>query len=98
MFDDTTPETDESGFVRAKYNPDGTESLSVTIAEAVARSKGAPIDDLGVRLFETLDPDAIDRLFAPTDTATPEAEIRFVAAGRTVVVRNTGDVFVRPLD
>ena len=66
MFDDTRPETKDSGLVTATFDPNGAESLSVTITEAVACANGVASDELEVRLFDAIDPDALDCLFAPT--------------------------------
>jgi len=98
MYDNTTPETDDGGFVTATYDPDGAESLSVTVTEAVACAEGIASDELETRLFDAIDPDALERLFRPTDCTTHEAEVRFLVDGNSVVVRNTGDVFVRPVE
>jgi|AntRauTorcE11898_2_1112593.scaffolds.fasta_scaffold57694_2 hypothetical protein len=98
MFDDTKPESDNSGLVQARHDFAGTESLSVTIMEAVASAQGTDTENLEQRLFDVVDPDALDRLFRPTDATTYEAEVRFVIAENAVVIRNTGDVFVRPLN
>ena len=98
MFDDTRPETDDGGLVTATFDPNGAESLSVTITEAVACANGVASDELDVRLFDAIDPDALERLFGPTDRSESEAEVRFHIDGNAVVVRNTGDVFVRPVE
>lgn len=98
MFDDTRPGTESGGIVRTRYDPDGPESLAVTVTEAVARAEGVSADRLDARLFDAVDPDALDRLFGPTDADTAEAEVRFSLVDNTVVVRNTGEVFVRAVD
>lgn len=98
MYDDTKPESNNSGLVRASYDPEETESLSVTIVEAVAKAKGISAENLDDRLFDVVDPDALDRLFRPTDAMTNEAEVRFIIDNHAVVIQNTGDVFVRPLE
>jgi hypothetical protein len=98
MFDNTTPETDDRSPVTATFDPTGTQSLSMTVTEAVARAEGVTPEELEARLFDAIDPDALERLFRPTNRSTPKAEVRFNLAGNTVVVRDTGEVFVRPLD
>ncbi|WP_340101282.1 HalOD1 output domain-containing protein [Salinibaculum salinum] len=98
MFDNTKPRSENSGLVQASHDFSGAESLSVTIMEAVACAQGTEIENLDQQLFDVVDPDALDRLFRPTDTTTYEAEVRFVIDDSAVVIRNTGDVFVRPLD
>lgn len=98
MFDDTKPEKEDYGLVQATHDFSGTGSLSVTIMEAVACAQDTDTENLDQKLFNVVDPDALDRLFEPTDDTVYEAKIRFVIEDSAVVIRNTGDVFVRPLD
>ncbi|MEF8785617.1 MAG: HalOD1 output domain-containing protein [Haloarculaceae archaeon] len=98
MFDDTEPESDAGGLVKASHDFAGVESLSVTIIEAVACAQDTDTENLEQQLFDVVDPDALDQLFGPTDPTTYEAEVRFVIDDNAVVIRNTGDVFVRALD
>lgn len=98
MFDNTRPETGNGALVQATHDFSDSESLSVTIMEAVACAQDTDTEDLEQKLFDVIDPDALDRLFGPTDVTTYEAEVQFVIEDSAVVIRNTGDVFVRPLD
>lgn len=94
MYEDATPDARAKGIERMSYDPEGGESLVVTIAKAVARAEGVSAEDLGMRVFDAVDPDALERLFEPTSETDLEAEVSFLMAGHTVVVRNTGEVFV----
>jgi len=98
MYENATPDARPKGIERASYEPEGRESLVVTIADAVARAEGVSVEDLGVRVFDAVDPDGLERLFEPTSGTTLEAEVSFRMAGYTVVVRNTGEVIVTQLD
>ncbi len=98
MFDDTKSETDDCRLVQATHDFSGSGSLSVTIMEAVACAQDTSTDSMEQKLFDVIDPDALDCLFGPTDDIVYEAKVRFVIEDSAVVIRNTGDVFVRPLD
>jgi hypothetical protein len=98
MFDDSTSGTDDSALVTATFDPSEPESLSVTLTEALACANGVQPDELDVRLFDAIDPDALQRLFDPTDRSTHEAEVQFHVGSNSVVVRNTGDIFVRTVE
>ncbi|MFB9807991.1 HalOD1 output domain-containing protein [Haladaptatus pallidirubidus] len=51
-------------------------------------------------LYEVVDPDALDSLFAPTYTGgtRTDGRVQFAYAGYEVVIHSTGDVNVSPLD
>lgn len=74
----------------------GDGSLASTIAIAVAETKGVPPESLPP-LYDTVDPDALERLFAPCNDGTPRARGRtaFPMAGCEVTVRGDGTVSVR---
>jgi len=98
MHEHATHDARPKRIERASYDPAGTESLVVTVADAVARAKGIEAEDLGHRVFDAVDPDALERLFEPTSESTLEAKVTFRLDEFTVVVRNTGDVLVTRYD
>ncbi|WP_227378585.1 HalOD1 output domain-containing protein [Haladaptatus halobius] len=71
-----------------------TERIVAAVADAAecSRYELAP-------LYEVVDPDAVDRLFAPTyeGNIRSDGQIQFVYAGYEVVAYSTGDVTVSPL-
>lgn len=75
------------------YTPSQSESLSQTIVYAVAEAKGVDPVDLTERLYDCVDPDALDRLF---DTGGHDAvgSIVFTMAGCKVRVENGQAVVV----
>jgi hypothetical protein len=97
MYENVTLDARATGVERASYDPETGESLVVTIADAVARAEGVSVEDRGARVFDVVDPDALERLFDPASETDLEAEVSFRLAGYTVVVRNTGDVLVTQL-
>jgi hypothetical protein len=94
MYENASLDARARGVERASYDPEAGESLVVTIADAVARAEGVSVENLRPRVFDVVDPDALERLFDPASETDLEAEVSFQMAGHTVVVRNTGDVLV----
>lgn len=80
------------------YTPAPSESMSQTVVAAVAEAKGVDPVELTERLYDCVDPDALDRLF---DTGGRDAAgtVVFSMAGckvrvesdRAVVVAQSGD-------
>ncbi|SIR63192.1 hypothetical protein SAMN05421858_3016 [Haladaptatus litoreus] len=73
------------------------EPISTVIAETIANHKGVDPADLEP-LYETIDPDALDALFAHrTDgTARTTGQITFVHAGYEITVTSDRTVTVEP--
>ncbi len=94
MYKDATADARAPGTERASYDPKGGESLVVTIAKAVARAEGVSVENLRTRVYDVIDPDALERLFEPASETDIEAEVSFLMAGHTVIVRNSGEVIV----
>lgn len=75
-----------------------TRSLSFRIIEAVAEREG--IDAIEVEppeyeaLYDVLNPEALDSLFAPREDGTPRngGRVEFAYCGYDVVVTSDGDV------
>lgn len=72
------------------------DSLAVEVMEAVASAKGVDVMALETTLYEVVDPDALEQLFAPLADGTPRAGGKLVLeiAGCEVVVEATGNVTV----
>ncbi|QLG29548.1 hypothetical protein HUG10_16440 [Halorarum halophilum] len=64
--------------------------VSNAVVERVAKAENVDPRELNVSLYEVIDPDALDALFAPTcNGPRPVGKITFEFCGHTVVV--TGD-------
>jgi len=77
------------------YTPSAAEQLSETIVFAVAETKGVDPLELNERLYDCINPDALDRLFAPVKGDSVGSVVFRMAgcrvtveSGRTVVVRD----------
>jgi len=81
-----------------EYSISADESISVAVAKALARFEGTPAVSAETPLYESIDPDALDALFAdrPDGTARDPGEIRFATDTAAVVIRpETVRVFER---
>lgn len=75
------------------YKPTPSEPLSETIVYAVAETKGVDPMDLTERLYDCIDPDALDRLFR-TGRHGSGSTVVFKMAGCRVEVQDGGAVVV----
>lgn len=79
------------------YVSTADQSMSVRVVEAVAEAQGIPPERVDPPLFEVVDPDGLDRLFADErDVTRDSGRLTFVMGDHEVTVRATGDVEVRP--
>lgn len=80
------------------YRPTPTESLSETVIRGVADANDVDPIDLDERLYDCIDPDALDRLFDPTGQGDDDrlGTVIFSMAGCRVEVESTRTVIVKP--
>ncbi|WP_424019302.1 HalOD1 output domain-containing protein [Halorientalis pallida] len=73
----------------------GNRSVSQSVVEAVAREKGVDPSDITPKLYEAVDPEALDRIFAGTSAAGQrEGRIVFTYHGCEVTVHSEGSVSI----
>lgn len=84
---------------RVRYDRDESEPPSVAAATAVAEYRGEDVHDASVRLYEYVDPEALDALFANRydGCRRGDGEVRFTVGSAMVVVR-PDRVHVYPTD
>ncbi|MFC3956952.1 HalOD1 output domain-containing protein [Halovivax cerinus] len=81
-----------------EYSRSTGEPASVAVVNALAQFEGTAPTAMETPLYEYIDPEALDALFAsrPDETARAQGEVRFVTDTATVVVGNeTVRVFER---
>ena len=73
------------------------DSLAVEVMEAVAAARDVDVMELETTLYDVVDPDALEQLFAPLADGTPRVGGKLVLeiADCRVVVEATGDVEAR---
>ncbi|MFC6974156.1 HalOD1 output domain-containing protein [Halomicroarcula sp. GCM10025709] len=72
-----------------------TRSVTHTVISAVARYEGVDPASLTPPLFDVVDPDALDALFADRYVGTPGLRCAFTYRGHRVEVESSGSVTVR---
>jgi len=80
---------------RVHHDPDGSAKLSTTVIHALADAMGIDVTDTGFSLYDTIDPDALDRLFSGDDFAAP-GHVAFTVEGYRVTVYSDGHIVVTP--
>ena len=78
------------------YRPSSSESLSETVVRGVADAKGVDPIDLDDRLYDCVDPDALDSLFSNGASGSArQGVVIFTMAGCRVEVESTETVVVK---
>ena len=73
----------------------GTDDVTRAVVEAVADAEGVDPEALAPPLYEAIDPDALNRIFAATPTADRTAErVGFRYSGYEVTIYGDGSVSV----
>lgn len=82
---------------QAFHDADGDETLVRTVLEALEEASERPADEMSVRLYDAIDPDALNDLFQPTRNgpSRDEGRISFTVGEFAVDVHAGGHVFVR---
>jgi len=89
---------DDSRIVHRAFNdPEDDEPLVRTVLSALAEASARPVDELGVRLYDAVDPDALNDLFQPTrrGPVREDGRVAFTLGEFTIDLRASGHVFVR---
>ncbi|MFC4450712.1 HalOD1 output domain-containing protein [Halorussus aquaticus] len=93
----TEPGNHSPNVSQAFYDPDGDATLVQTVLDALADASERPSDELTVRLYDVVDPDALNDLFRPTRNGPPRdiGRVSFSVEEFAVDVHADGRVFVR---
>ncbi len=80
------------------HDPDSHATLASTVAHALADVAGVEVTDGEFSLYDSVDPDALERLFADRQdgTARSGGHVAFSALGHDVVVYSSGDCVIYP--
>ena len=82
---------------RAFHDPNGDETLVHTVLEALEEASEQPADEMSVRLYDAVDPDALNDVFEPTQGGLSRdvGRVSFTIGEFAVDVHANGHVFVR---
>jgi hypothetical protein len=81
----------------SRTSPDNDRSVSAVVVDSVADALGVSPLELETPLYQVIDPDALNDLFAPTPTTEREpSRVSFTYAECEVTVQGRGEVVVQP--
>lgn len=80
---------------QTRFQSSTNESLSTKIITEVAAAKGVSPIDVQPPLYDVIDSDALDSLFADQNGASRVGQVSFNYAGHEVTVESSGEVDVQ---
>ncbi|THE65890.1 hypothetical protein D8Y22_05025 [Salinadaptatus halalkaliphilus] len=80
------------------HDVEGTATLTTTIVHAIAEIADTDVSQGEFSLYDSIDPDALDRLFSPKADGTDRTggHVAFTALEHEVFVYANGDVIIYP--
>ena len=81
-----------------QYDLDGPATISTTIVHAIATVADVDVSQGEFSLYDSIDPDALERIFAPIVDGTPRTggHVAFTALDHQVTVNANGTVHIHP--
>ncbi|GAB3034687.1 HalOD1 output domain-containing protein [Natronobiforma cellulositropha] len=106
MYSESTQPTDEGGptFDQSndryvyRYDPGGSATLPTALVHAIATVADVDVSQGEFSLYDSIDPDALERLFSPKADGTRRVggHVAFTALEHAVYVYADGTVFIYP--
>ncbi|WP_225334993.1 HalOD1 output domain-containing protein [Halomicrobium urmianum] len=79
------------------HEHESAAELTTTLVHALADVMGRDVSDVEWRLSDSVDPDALDRLFSTGDgTAGGDCHVAFAVEGYRVTVYGNGEIVITP--
>ena len=91
----TSKNTSAEPLYRAKHDRDRDGPLSDAVVEALAAVENVEPDELDLRLYDSVDGDALDRLYAVSAERAERLHVTFTVADYEVTVHADGRLAVR---
>ena len=78
------------------HDTDGTATLTTTVVHALASIADTDVSQGEFSLYDSVDPDALDELFAPTGAGSPRMSgpLQLHVWGHDVTVYSTGQIVI----
>lgn len=89
-----TNERNTAVLYRARHDHDRDGPVSEAIVRALAAVESVEPDELDVRLYDEMDPEALDRLYGTAAERSDQLHLSFDVAGYEVVLTGDGDLLV----
>ncbi len=82
----------------AYHDHESAADLTTTLVHALADVMGRDVTEIEWRLADSIDPDALDRVFSPpgSGTAGGDCHVAFVVEGYRVTVYGNGEIVITP--
>lgn len=82
----------------AYHDVESAANLSTTLVHALADVMGLDISDTGFVLYDSIDPEALDRIFSSTGDGSPRppGHVAFTVDGYRVTVYSSGQIVITP--
>ena len=90
-----TNDANSTVLYRARHDGGGDGPISESIVEALAAVENVQPDQLGTRLYDSLDPEALDCLYGTAVERSEGFRLAFTISGYEVVVADDGRLLVR---
>jgi hypothetical protein len=88
-------DADSEILYRARHDRVRDGPISETIVEALAAVENVEPDELGTRLYDSVDPEALDSLYGTAADRSERLRLAFTIDGYEVVVGDDGTCLVR---
>lgn len=96
----TTHAKSESQHVAADYYAyhdfESAAKLSTTVIHALADVIGSDVTDTGFQLHDSIDPDALDRIFSNPAEGPSASHLAFTVENYQVTVYSSGQIVITP--
>lgn len=79
------------------YKPDEDEELSTAIVSALSEAKGRDVSQDECVLYDSIDPDALDKLFR-SESDRDTVKVEFTTHGAIVILWGNGDITIQVED
>jgi len=81
-----------------QHDTEGAAKLSTTVIHALADLMERDVTDVGFVLYDSIDPDALDKIFSSTDDGTSRSpgHVAFTVDGYRVTVYSDGHIVITP--
>jgi hypothetical protein len=90
-----TNDADPEVLYRARHDRDQDGPISERIVEALATVENVEPDELGARLYDSVDPEALDSVYGTAAERSERLRLAFTIGDYEVVVSDDGCVLVR---
>jgi hypothetical protein len=88
-------DADSEILYRARHDQTCEGPISETIVRALAAVENVEPDELGTRLYDSVDPEALDCLYGTAVERSERFRLAFTVGGYEVIVADGGDCLVR---